>query len=80
MRHMLPNAEIAVIPTLGQHVPHTEAENRWMFGSIPNNKIYAHDWRNGVTHIGAIPASLVEKTTGGKADWKIPVSLQLHAD
>ena len=71
----LPNAEIAVIPTLGQHVPHTEEENRWMFGSIPNNKIYAHDWRNGVTHIGSIPASLVEETTGGKANWEIPVSL-----
>jgi nickel-dependent lactate racemase len=73
--HALPNAEIAVIPTLGQHVPHTEADNRWMFGSIPNNKIYAHNWRNGVTHIGSIPASLVEKTTGGKANWEIPVSL-----
>src|SRR5437868_5330565 len=25
-----------VIPTLGQHRPHTAEENRWMFGSIPN--------------------------------------------
>jgi len=71
----LPEAEIAVIPTLGQHVPHTEQENRWMFGSIPHSKIHAHDWRNGVTHIGVIPASLVKETTGGKADWEIPVSL-----
>ncbi len=71
----LPGAEIAVIPTLGQHIPHTEEENRWMFGSIPHSKIHAHDWRNGVTHIGAIPASLVKETTGGKADWEIPVSL-----
>jgi nickel-dependent lactate racemase len=71
----LPDAEIAVIPTLGQHVPHTEEENRWMFGSIPHSKIHAHDWRNGVTHIGTIPASLVKETTGGKADWEIPVSL-----
>src|ERR1700730_16334045 len=23
--------EVGVIPTLGQHQPHTEAENRWMF-------------------------------------------------
>jgi nickel-dependent lactate racemase len=71
----LPDAEIAVIPTLGQHVPHTEEENRWMFGSIPHSKIYPHDWRNGVTHIGTIPASLVKETTGGTADWEIPVSL-----
>jgi len=71
----LPDAEIAVIPTLGQHVPHTEEENRWMFGSIPNSKIFAHDWRNGVTHLGAVPASVVKETTGGKADWEIPVDL-----
>jgi len=71
----LPDADIAVIPTLGQHVPHTEEENRWMFGSIPHGKIFAHDWRNGVTHIGTVPASLVKETTGGKADWEIPVSL-----
>lgn len=71
----LPDAHVEVIPTLGQHVPHTEAENKWMFGSIPNERIFAHDWRNGCTHVGTIPASLVEETTGGAADWEIPVDL-----
>ena len=70
-----PEAYVRVIPTLGQHVPHTEAENKWMFGSIPNEIILRHDWRNGVSHVGAIPASLVEETTGGVADWEIPVDL-----
>ena len=64
-----------VIPTLGQHVPHTEAENRWMFGSIPNERIHAHDWRGGVTHLGTIPAERVAESTGGAADWEIPVDL-----
>ena len=41
----LAGCEVAVIPTLGQHRPHTEEENRWMFGKIPHEKIYAHDWR-----------------------------------
>ncbi len=27
-----PKCDIHVIPTLGQHVPHTEEENKWMFG------------------------------------------------
>ena len=67
--------DIHVIPTLGQHVPHTEAENKWMFGSIPHERIHAHDWRNGVTRVGVIPASLVKETTKGKADWEIPVDL-----
>src|ERR1700734_1134347 len=59
-----------VIPTLGQHVPHTEGDNRWMFGSIPNDRIHAPDWRHGVTRIGTIPASLVKESTSGKADWE----------
>jgi nickel-dependent lactate racemase len=71
----LPDAHVEVIPTLGQHVPHTEAENKWMFGSIPHARIFAHDWRNGVSQVGTIPASLVTETTGGAADWEIPVYL-----
>ena len=70
-----PAADIHVIPTLGQHVPHTEAENKWMFGSIPHSRIHAHDWRHGVTRVGVIPAERVKESTGGKADWEIPVDL-----
>jgi len=74
--NLLPKAcDIHVIPTLGQHVPHTEAENKWMFGSIPHERIHAHDWRDGVTRIGVIPASRVKEATRGKADWEIPVDL-----
>ena len=71
----LKGCEVAVIPTLGQHRPHTEEENRWMFGKIPNAIIHAHDWRGGCTHVGTIPRERVEETTGGAADWEIPVDL-----
>ena len=73
--HGLAGCEVAVIPTLGQHQPHTEEENRWMFGSIPNRVIHAHDWRNGCTHVGTIPREMVAETTGDAADWEIPVDL-----
>jgi len=73
--NLLPDAHVEVIPTLGQHQPHTEEENRWMFGSIPNDRIFAHDWREGCTRVGVIPASMVAETTGGAADWEIPVDL-----
>ena len=74
--NLLPKTcDVHVIPTLGQHVPHTEAENKWMFGSIPHEKIHAHDWRNGVTRVGKIPAERVAESTGGKADWEIPIDL-----
>ncbi|QDU97316.1 lactate racemase domain-containing protein [Lignipirellula cremea] len=68
-------ADVHVIPTLGQHEPHTPEQNRQMFGAIPNERIHAHDWRNGVTHIGEIPADYVKEVSGGAADWAIPVSL-----
>src|SRR5688572_3460241 len=66
-----------VIPTLGQHVPHDEATNKWMFGSIPNNRIHAHDWRKGVTRVGTVPASVVKEKFGDKClvDWDIPIDL-----
>ncbi len=68
-------ADVYVIPTLGQHLPHTPEQNRWMFGSVPEEKILKHDWRNGATLIGEVPASFVKEVSNGKADWSIPVAL-----
>ncbi|MDO5565809.1 MAG: lactate racemase domain-containing protein [Planctomycetia bacterium] len=70
-----PTADVHVIPTLGQHVPHTVEQNRWMFGSIPEERIHAHDWRHGSKVIGEVPASFVKEISKGKADWAIPVAL-----
>jgi nickel-dependent lactate racemase len=74
-RRLAGEAEVHVIPTLGQHVPHTPEENRRMFGEIPNERIHAHDWRDGCVQIGAIPAELVRETSAGAADWELPVTL-----
>jgi nickel-dependent lactate racemase len=68
-------AEIHVIPTLGQHVPHTPAENRQMFGSIPNERIHAHDWRGGCVEVGQLSGRFVDETTQGAADWPFPIGL-----
>lgn len=74
--NLLPaTCDIHVIPTLGQHIPHTEAENKWMFGSIPHERIHPHDWKGGITNVGTIPGDLVSETTGGIANWDIPVEL-----
>ena len=54
------DADVHVIPTLGQHVPHTPEQNKWMFGSIPEEKIHAHDWREGSKVIGEVPAEFVK--------------------
>lgn len=68
-------ADVHLIPTLGQHVPHTVEQNRWMFGSVPEEKIHVHDWRAGSRRIGEIPAEFVKEVSKGRADWAIPVSL-----
>ncbi len=69
------SADVYVIPTLGQHLPHDEEQNRRMFGSIPQEKILKHDWRNGATHIGEVPEAFVEEVSKGRANWAIPISL-----
>jgi nickel-dependent lactate racemase len=68
-------AEVHVIPTLGQHVPHTAQENRQMFGTIPNERIHAHDWRGGCVSVGEVSAAFVKEATQGAADWAIPIVL-----
>ncbi len=68
-------AEVHVIPTLGQHEPHTPEQNQAMFGSIPNDRIHPHDWRGGVVEVGELPAEEVSELTGGVADWAIPIWL-----
>jgi nickel-dependent lactate racemase len=66
---------VHVIPTLGQHVPHTRAENRRMFGSIPHERIHVHDWRSGCVRVGEVSADFVRTACGGAADWAIPIYL-----
>lgn len=68
-------ADVHLIPTLGQHVPHTPEDNTWMFGSIPEDKIHVHDWKNGVTNVGTVPAEFVKEQTGGAVDWEMPIDL-----
>jgi len=67
------DSAVHVIPTLGQHVPHTHEQNVRMFGSIPQQRIHAHDWRGGCVKLGEIPADFVQQRTGGAANWPIPI-------
>lgn len=73
--HFAGEAEVFVIPTLGQHVPHTPEENQLMFGSIPEERILKHDWRDGCVLVGEISGEEVAASCGGVADWPIPLTL-----
>lgn len=70
-----PAADVYVMPTLGQHLPHTVEQNRWMFGTIPEDKILKHDWRRDGKRLGIVPGDYVRKITEGRADWDIPISI-----
>lgn len=69
------NCKVDVLPALGQHVPHTEKENRWMFGSIPQRCFHAHDWKGGCKFLGEISADYVKEVTEDRADWSLPIEI-----
>jgi len=68
-------AECYVMPTLGQHLPHTDEQNTWMFGDIPKERILVHDWKKDGKRLGAISSDYVSKITEGKANWEISVNV-----
>jgi nickel-dependent lactate racemase len=75
-----PKTEVDIMPALGTHTPMTEAQLRMMFGDgIPPARFKAHDWRNGVRHVGDVPGTLLREWSGGLVDYdvRVEVSRQL---
>ena len=66
----------AVLPALGTHMAMDGAEITRMFGSTPREKFLVHDWRGGITELGRIEESWVEKASDGavRYDWPIQVN------
>lgn len=69
------SSEVFIMPTLGQHLPHTNEQNNWMFGDIPPDRILEHNWLKDGKKIGTIPGNYVKQITDGRADWDIPISI-----
>ncbi len=68
-------SNVWIMPTLGQHSAHTDEQNKWMFGSIPKNRILKHNWRTDCIKLGTIQADYVRQVTEDRADWDIPVTV-----
>ena len=68
--------EVDILPTLGTHAPMTDAELTAMFGDIPHDRFFVHDWRHDVTKIGEVPASYVSEITEGL--WNEPVAVEVN--
>ncbi len=71
-----PSCRVDILPALGTHEAMPEAECREFFGpDIPMERIFSHDWRNGVEKIGEVPADFVKTVSEGLVDRSIAVEI-----
>jgi nickel-dependent lactate racemase len=64
-----------VLPATGTHSPMTDQEIATMFGKTPRNLFRVHDWRQGLTTLGEVPAAFVREVSEGKIDYGIPIQI-----
>lgn len=64
-----------ILPALGTHTPMTDEQIAEMFQGIPRDLFRDHDWRNGVTTIGEVPADFVRKVSDGAVDYAWPAQI-----
>jgi len=64
-----------VLPALGTHSPMTCAQIAEMFGNVPAGLFREHDWRDGITTVGEVPADYVRQVSKGAADYAWPAQV-----
>jgi nickel-dependent lactate racemase len=64
-----------VLPALGTHSAMTEPQLEAMFGDMPRSLFHVHDWRNGLTTLGEVPASFIREQSEGKLDFAWPAQV-----
>jgi nickel-dependent lactate racemase len=64
-----------VLPAIGTHSPMTDEEIAIMFGKTPRHLFRVHDWREGLTTLGEVPAAYVKEVSEGKIDFSIPIQV-----
>jgi nickel-dependent lactate racemase len=58
-----------ILPALGTHSPMTDDQIRRMFGEVPASLFRPHDWRNGITTLGVVPAEFLKEVSGGVVEY-----------
>ena len=66
-----------VLPAIGTHTPMAPAQISEMFGTVPQALFRDHDWRNGVTTLGEVPADFVRKVSDGAVDFAWPAQVDV---
>lgn len=68
--------QVDILPALGSHVPMTPAQVKDMFGDIPFDRFFIHNWRNTVMNLGEMPADVVSKITDGL--WQESINVEIN--
>ena len=69
-------AEVDILPALGTHEAVSLEQREAMFGDIPEECFFVHDWRNDVVNIGEVPADYVTEITEGL--WNKGVAVEVN--
>lgn len=64
-----------ILPAIGTHFPMTEKEISRMFGDTPSGLFRKHNWRDGFTTLGRVPADFVHKISEGKINYDWPAEI-----
>ena len=65
----------AVLPALGTHKAMSADRIAAMFGDVPQSLFHAHNWREDVETIGAVPGEFVQQQSEGKLDYEWPAQV-----
>lgn len=68
--------KVDILPALGTHAPISGEQRALMFGDIPAEHFYVHDWRRDVVKIGEVPADYISGITEGL--WNTGVSVEVN--
>ncbi len=67
---------VDILPALGTHEPLKREQREKMFGDIPEDCFFVHNWRKDVVKLGEVPAEFVSEVTEGL--WREPVSVEVN--
>lgn len=68
--------EVDILPALGTHAPLTPEQRETMFGDVPEDRFFFHDWRRDVVKLGEVPGDYISEITGGL--WRESVAVEVN--
>lgn len=66
---------IDILPALGTHKPIPPHDIKKMFPGIPGHLFRIHDWRNGFSTLGTIPADFIRSVSENRVDYDWPAQI-----